>query len=420
MPGYHNALLQLTYLRTLTLFGISSALLMAVYVLRADINVWLLAATLGVMALVNLFTYARLHSVWPVTETELFAQLTADAALYGALIYQTGGATNPFISLLLIPLLISAATLSWRFTWLMALIVVLFYSSLLHYYIPVLPAQTGHQYSLSSLFDIHITGMWLNFLFTVVLITWFIVRLQQTMRQQESRLHRERERRLRDQQMVSLATFAAGTAHELGTPLSTMSVILNDMTLEARTPEFAEDIALLRQQVDACSARLKSMARNAEEAGAEVNRPADEALHELLERWLLIRPQAQYRVSPVSAGKAPTISDSPQLQQSLTNLLNNAMDASDAPIEIDLSWDTEQVWLKIRDHGPGLPLTEVTDLGRPFVTTKGNGLGIGLFLTATTLAQHHGDVRLYNHPEGGTLTEVRLPIPQPQPTGSQL
>ena len=78
MPGYHNALLQLTYLRTLTLFGISSALLMAVYVLRADINVWLLAATLGVMALVNLFTYARLHSAWPVTETELFAQLDGE------------------------------------------------------------------------------------------------------------------------------------------------------------------------------------------------------------------------------------------------------------------------------------------------------------------------------------------------------
>ncbi|WP_432697616.1 ATP-binding protein [Marinobacterium sp. YM272] len=410
MPGYHETLLQLTYTRVLILFGLGILILAAVYFVGAGVNVWLISATLGMMALINLFTYARLHSQWPVTETELFSQLCADAILYGALIYQTGGATNPFIFLLLIPLLISAATLSWRFTWLMAVIVVLFYSSLLRYYLPVLPPKTEHHFSLAALFDLHIIGMWLNFLLTVLLITWFLVRMQHAMRQQERRLNRERERRLRDQQMISLATFAAGTAHELGTPLSTMSVILKDMALTHKDPETAEDIALLQQQVGACSERLQAMARSARDADASQPKPVDRLLDELLDEWQIIRPQAQYRQPIIKQGDAPEVATSPQLKQALTNLFNNAADASDEPLEIELDWDKNDIWLRIHDQGPGLPLSSSANLGRPFVTTKGKGLGIGLFLTATTLSQHEGEVRLYDHPKGGTLTEVRLPV----------
>lgn len=410
MPGYHETLLQLTYIRVATLFGICAMLLTAIYVFAASVAVWPMAATLAVIALVNLFTYARLHSRWPVTEPELFSQLCADAVLYGALIYQTGGATNPFIFLLLMPLLISAATLPWRYTWLMALLVILLYSSLLHYYLPVLPPTTAHSHSLNALFDLHITGMWLNFLFTVLLITWFIVRMQQIMRRQEGRLIRERERRLQDQQLVSLASFAAGTAHELGTPLSTMSILLNEMAAEHREPELSEDIALLRQQVDACAQRLQAMTRSAREAGRAEPMTVTDMLDRLLDQWQLMRPQARYRLNVVGAGSAPVLDATPQLRQALTNLLNNAVDASNDEISIELDWDATQVWLRIRDTGPGLPLERSESLGHPFVTTKGRGLGIGLFLTATTLAQQDGDVRLYNHPAGGTLTEVRLPL----------
>lgn len=410
MPGYHETLLQLTYTRVLTLFGLSATLLLAIYLVGADINVWLISATLAMMVLINVFTYARLHSHWPVTETELFSQLCADAILYGALIYQTGGATNPFIFLLLIPLLISAATLSWRFTWLMAVIVVLFYSSLLRYYLPVLPPKTEHHFSLAALFDLHIIGMWLNFLLTVLLITWFLVRMQQTMRYQERRLNRERERRLRDQQLVSLATFAAGTAHELGTPLSTMSVILKDMELTHKDPETAEDIALLQQQISACSERLKAMARSAQDADVSETKPVKALLDELLDEWQIIRPQAKYRLVNEPPTSSPPVATSPQLKQALTNLLNNAADAADEPLEIALEWAEKDIWLRIHDQGAGLPLSASANLGRPFVTTKGKGLGIGLFLTATTLSQHEGEVRLYDHPNGGTLTEVRLPI----------
>lgn len=143
--------------------------------------------------------------------------------------------------------------------------------------------------------------------------------------------------------------------------------------------------------------------------------PKDEVLGELLtrvlEEWSLMRPEVEFQLSPLPpALEQARLLTSVSLQQALLNLLNNAADASPSGIEISASHELNTLILQIHDQGPGLPLEQADQLGKPFVTTKGRGLGIGLFLTATTLSQHQGEVRLYNHPKGGTLTEVRLPL----------
>ncbi len=417
LSGFHHHLLQLTYIRTLVLFAQSGALLFALFVLHLTLDVWLLGSTLAALALLNVMTFARLHSRWPVTELEFFSQLCADVVLYGCLLYQSGGATNPFIFMLLIPLLVSAATLGARYTLLMATMLVVLYTSLLRHYIPVLKLEQGHQHRIFDLYDLHITGMWINFLFTVLLISWFIVRMHQTLQRGEQRLQAEREQHIRDQQLLALATLAAGTAHELGTPLSTMQVTLREMELDH--PDDAllqDDIALLRQQVATCSARLQQMSRSVQEEQQRSHSriAVTELLERVIEEWTLMRPEVSYRIPPFPSGPAPRVSASITLQQALLNLLNNAADAHPEDIEIALSWDSERILLQVHDQGPGLPLEQADQLGKPFVTTKGRGLGIGLFLTSSTLARHQGEVRLYSHPDGGTLTEVELPIiPEP-------
>lgn len=410
MHGNRQQLLQLTYLRTLALFGLGGLLLYAVYELDARLHSWQAVTTLLAMTLVNAVTYARLHSRLPVTNPELFGQLTADAALYGALFYQTGGASNPFIFMLLVPLIIAATTLPWRYTWLMAALIVAIYGSLLQHYIPIWPEQHGHSNPGTSLFDLHVTGMWLNFLLTVLLIGWFVARMHENMLQQQHRLERQRQKRIEDQQLLALATHAAGTAHELGTPLATMQVLLHEMALEHQaSPQLLEDIQLLQTQVDSCSERLRSLAHSVRDEQDNIQlMGVDSLLREVLEQWLLMRPQITYALQ-LDPGEAPQMLCSISLRQALLNLLNNAADACPDNIRIQLNWDAGNCWLRIRDRGPGLPLERSEDLGKPFVTTKGRGLGIGLFLTTSTLASIDGEVRLYNHPEGGTLTEVRLP-----------
>ncbi len=410
MYGNRQQLLQLTYLRTLALFGLGALLLYAVYQLDAELNSWQAVVPLMAMTLVNAATYARLHSRLPVTNPELFGQLTADAALYGALFYQTGGASNPFIFMLLVPLIIAATTLPWRYTWLMAALIVAIYGSLMQYFYPIWPSHGGHQDTGETLLNLHLTGMWLNFLLTVLLIGWFVARMHENMLHQQQRLERQRQKRIEDQQLLAMATQAAGTAHELGTPLATMQVLLHEMALEHRAaPQLLEDIRVLQQQVDSCSQRLRSLAHSVrDEQHSTRLESIDSLLDDILEQWQLMRPEVSY-VLHSDAGEAPTLQCSVSLRQALLNLLNNAADACPDNIRIELSWDGGNCWLRIRDRGPGLPLEHSEDLGKPFVTTKGRGLGIGLFLTTSTLASIDGEVRLYNQPEGGTLTEVRLP-----------
>ncbi|PIE25000.1 MAG: two-component sensor histidine kinase [Neptuniibacter caesariensis] len=412
MANHHDNLLQLSYIRTVTLFGWCLTVVFSLYGLQADLNIWFIGSALGLLALLNLITYARLLSPWPVIEPEFFTQLIAEMSLYGAILFHMGGATNPFIFLLLVPLIIASATLSKRYVWLASITAVGIYSSLLFYYESLVQLQGNHQHRVLELFDFYILGMWINFLLTVLVVTYFIVRMRHSMQAQQDRLEEEREKRIQDQQLLSLATMAAGTAHELGTPLSTMQVLLKELEYEHQDkPELLEDLTLLRQQTDLCAARLQQMAQSVkQEQSSTLILPATQIVAETVEQFILQRPEVTQTLTVSGRGTSPELSCTTSLRQSLLNLLNNAADAEPKGIEIDLDWGQQEVLFRIHDKGPGITLEQSTNLGKPFMTTKGKGLGIGLFLTATTLARYAGDVRLYNHPEGGTLTEVRLPI----------
>jgi len=415
--GTRDHLLQLTYLRTAALVIHCIGILYALFALEAKLNGVAIAMTLSALIVLNLITYLRLRSFWPVTQPELFSQLTADAVLYGFLIFQTGGGSNPFIFQLIIPLTIAAATLHWQYTTMLATLVVFIYGSLLVYYIPVIDLTSAHQHRLIDLFDLHISAMWLNFVLTVLVVTYFVVQMNRSLRRQQRTLTEERDKRIQDQQLLSLATMAAGTAHELGTPLATMQVLLKEMELEhQKDAQLGDDIRLLQQQVTVCSDKLKQMTRSVrDEQSSQKELDVVELVDEVINTWRLMRPEASHQLFIISAPPAPVLCSSTSLQQALLNLLNNATDANPNGIEVELSWDEENIWLRISDNGPGLPLARSEELGQPFVTTKGKGLGIGLFLTSTTLASYAGDVRLYNRPEGGTLTEVKLPRKQNGP-----
>ena len=412
MANHRNNLLQLSYIRTVNLFGQCIAVIFSIYALHADLDVWLIAPTLAVLAVLNVITYARLFSPWPVTEPEFFTQLVAEMVLYGALLFHMGGATNPFIFLLLVPLIIASATLSRNYVWLVSMLAVSIYSSLLFYYEPLVQLQSQHQHRIMALFDLHIIGMWVNFLLTAVVVTYFIVRMRQLMHQQQERLEQEREKRIEDQQLLSLATMAAGTAHELGTPLSTMQVLLKELEHEyQQNPDLLEDLQLLRQQASLCSQRLKQLAQNVKQEQATTEwLSALDIIQAILEQFEIQRPEVTYQFQAIGSGEPPNLNCSTSLRQSLLNLLNNAADAEPKGIQIELDWDQKTVFFRIHDQGTGISLEQSEHLGKPFVTTKGKGLGIGLFLTATTLSRYAGDVRLYNHPAGGTLTEVTLPV----------
>ena len=421
VSAYQQSLLQLTYIRFVILLAQAIILLFTVRYLSWEHSPWPATSALGLLAVLNLVTYVRLRVALPVTAVELGAQLMADVTIYAFLLYQTGGGTNPFISLLLVPVIISVMTLSTRFSWAIAVGVMLLYALLLRHYVPLpmsdldaramLSPHDGQSHLAHDFFNLHTLGMWLNFTLTVIIVTYFILAMNRSIAEHEQALQAQREQSVRDQQILSLATLAAGTAHELNTPLATMRVLLHELSLDSQLDTAVkEDVRLLQQQVDLCSDKLKTMARTVSEEHQNARTVSlIEGVQEVIHDWTLERPEVTYTFEHPPT-PAPQLLLTTSLKQALLNLFNNAADANPKEIQIHVNWDEDALWLRIRDFGPGLPMDKMDQLGQPFITTKGGGLGIGLFLTTTTIARYDGDVRLYNASDRhkGTITEVRL------------
>jgi two-component system sensor histidine kinase RegB len=366
---------------------------------------WLsLAGTLPLSSLLCAFTALRLRLSLPVTEMEYALQLACDLLIHSALLYYSGGSTNPFVSYYLVPLAIAAVTLPWLYSLILSGIALTAYSLLLVQFYPLEGLPMARD-------KMQVYGMWLSIALAAAVITFFAARMAEELRRQEQLRSERREESLRDEQLLAVATQAAGAAHELGTPLATMSVLINEMRQDHTDPLLQEDLQILQDQVKLCKETLQQLVRAAEANRrlAIVEQDVTAWLDEALNRWHLMRPEASYRFQRLRDGKVPRLTPPPDLTQALLNLLNNAADACPDDLEVHLDWDAQDIVISIRDHGPGVPPAIAEAIGKPFITTKGKGFGLGLFLSKASVTRAGGSVKLYSHEQGGTLTELRLP-----------
>lgn len=408
LPGH----VQLRRLVNLRSFAVAAQLitLAAVWTILELSLEWLpMLAVIATLAGINLVTFFRVSNSKPVGSLEIFIQLSIDVFGLSVLLYFAGGSTNPFVSLYLLPLVIAAATLPSHFTWGMAALTTACYSWLMVYYIPL----PHNHHDMDSAFNTHVMGMWLGFVISAVVVAYFVVKMAEAVRSRDKLLIKVREEILRNERIVALGTQAAGAAHELGTPLSTMAVIIGELQHDARLPELQESLTLLDDQVRGCRRILDKMMLNAQEHGTTTLQTADALMAEVLDEWQLLRPAAQYRYDNSAAQPSPLIQTDLTLRAALMNLLNNAADASPASIEIITSQNSHHFILEIRDWGAGLSEEVALKVGSAFFTTKTEGRGLGLFLANATIERLGGLVRLYNREGGGATTKLTLPLAHP-------
>ena len=368
-----------------------------------------LLVVIAIFAALNLVTWLRLR--WlerPVSEQELFLHLFSDVLILAALLYFTGGSTNPFVSLFLLPLTLAAAALPGRYTWAIAVSALLCYSLLMVWYFPL-----PHRHGIN--FNMHVVGMWFGFVLSAILISYFAVKMSATLRERERALAQAREDALRDERLVALGTMAAGAAHELGTPLATMAVLAKDLESECvATPDLAEPFQVLRSQIARCKEILSQLAISAGQMRAEGGRDQalDQYLLRIVEQWQNGRPAVVVRRNWEGTQPPPRIIADQTLTQAITNILNNAADASEQAVEVSGHWDERELRLEICDRGDGVSAAAASHAGEPFFTTKppGQGLGLGLFLAQSTIKRLGGSLDLFNRREGGACTRIVLPL----------
>jgi two-component system, sensor histidine kinase RegB len=407
LPG-HGQLHRYVALRNIAVIAQLITLAVVWKVMELELDWPPMLLTIATLTIINLFSWMRLRSRNPVSNPELFAQLSVDVIALTILLYFGGGSTNPFVSLYLLPLVIAAATLPGRYTWSMAALTAACYSLLMVYYIPL---PHIHQHG-DDAFNVHVMGMWLGFVFSAVVVAYFVVQMAQAVRNRDEMLARVREEILRNERIVALGTQAAGAAHEMATPLSTMSVVIGELQHDAVSTQSAlrDNLAILDEQVRACKRILDKIMANAQESGVASPRPVDALIAEVLDEWQLLRPTAQYHYRCSGVQPAPFINADVTLRAALMNLLNNAADASPQPIEIDSHWNDSSFTLEIRDHGKGLSDEASLKAGSAFFTTKTGGRGLGLFLANATIERMGGTVRLFNREGGGAATVLTLQI----------
>lgn len=368
---------------------------------------------LGILAVVGLFNAIaqwRVARSQIATTGELFTQLLFDIGALSAVVFFSGGAANPLVSLLLPPVAIAALTLPARCVAVISATAIAAYSLLMVYFIPLPMADATRATRL------HLIGMWLIFVISAAMIGWIIVRMTRQIRERDAELATNREQALRDERIMAMGTLAAGAAHELGTPLGTMALLAGELANDPSLSEpVREDIALLRQQIGVCKQIITGLSRR---AGAERLEnaellPADRWLESLRQHWHAARPQASSRLVITSDGAAPEIVADPRLEQAVLNLLNNATNATPNPLEIRLGWCTDKLCIDIRDHGPGFPPQVLSAGGKTSFPAHERGSGVGLMLTRTAIEQLGGQLSLLNPDDGGAIARIELPRVKP-------
>ena len=226
-------------------------------------------------------------------KTVFLQQLIVDVLSLSLLVYFTGGSTNPFIFFFLLPITFAAATLDFYQTCVVSLLAGLSYTLLMFFHVPL----AMHHHAVSG-FDIHIWGMWYGFIISASLVTYFVSRIGSSLRKRDKALASAREQNLQAEQILALGSLAAGTAHELGTPLSTLAILIHDLELEHQDDkELHGDLLLARQQIDRCKNILSKMATDAGLAQADTggSLTLEDYLGKMLDDWQSLRPDAKLK-----------------------------------------------------------------------------------------------------------------------------
>lgn len=365
-----------------------------------------LVTVIAIAAAFNFLVRLRLSRAEAASHLEVFSQIGFDIVSLAALLFFSGGATNPLVSLLLPPVAIAALILPARHVLAAGLLALAAYSALMVFYLPLPLADPARATRL------HLGGMWLTFAISAAMIGWFVVRMTELIRHRDAELAAAREQAMRDERVVALGTLAAGAAHELGTPLATMAVIAGELQYDRSLSEAAQaDLAVLRQQIGVCKEIITGLSR---QAGAERLEQAqavraDLWLDGLRQRWHSLRPQASSRLR-IQDSAPPTIVADPTLEQAVLNLLNNAANTGSREIELAASWDNAHLAIQVRDHGPGFATGVLDQAGKAAFPAHPGGSGIGLMLTQSAVERLNGRLILSNHPEGGAVARIELPL----------
>ncbi|MDE0731781.1 MAG: ATP-binding protein [Gammaproteobacteria bacterium] len=359
--------------------------------------------------------YWRLKASRLVSYGELFSHILLDVAFLIILLLNTGGIGNPLISYLLVLLAVSATLLPRAFVNTFAVGSILLYTFFLFLELTA-DAEMGNG---ETTFQLHLMGMWVIFLVSAILISVFITRMASAIQVRELNLAEARETEMRNEQLVAIGTLAAGTAHALGTPLSTMAVLLTELDKlspeELKDNDIKDDISILKQQVTRCKHSLTQLTRyyNKDSAEKEETQLLPKFVNDIQDYIINIHPTASVRFL-IENAKDLKVASSLSIRHALINIIENGIKASKTHVEVKFKITqaaTTYFEVAVKDDGPGIPTKIMENMGEPFISIRKENMGLGIFLANAAVQRLDGSIEMFNLKSGGALTLIKLPMP---------
>jgi two-component system, sensor histidine kinase RegB len=394
-------------LRWLAVLGQALTVALVVGPMHIPLQVTPLWAGIGVLGLFNVYATARVRRADADTasDVEVCLHVLADIAVLTWMIALSGGMENPFASLFLIPIAIAILALPPRLMGLTAVAAGAgyFVSTLFGRELPPVAGMLGGP------FGLHKIGMLANFVVSAAVILFFFNRMTAAWRRSEREVAQLREQFARNEGIVALATHAASVAHELNTPLGTLTLMVDDLAHEARSPAERQEFATMRSLLEICRDRVLELAAP---AGSDVRNGLSERvnLDLVIQQWQLVRPTIELNRTGSIAGFEKV---DPAVGHLLQALLNNAADAGEQAglprVDLHLSSDERGLHGEIRDYGVGFDQAQPPLPAALFRTSKPGGLGIGLALSHATVERLGGELSMQATDGRGVRVEFRLP-----------
>ena len=347
----------------------------------------------------------------PVGGVALSLALTLDVIALTAQLWLTGGATNPFASLYLLQITLAAVLLDAVSTWALVVLCGLAYFGLTLSNRPLALADNDQ----AALFRLHVMGTLVCFVVVAILLVIFVTRISRNLRQRDERLSALRQRAAEEDHVVRIGLLASGAAHELGSPLASIAVILNDWSrlyAVQQDDEMAQELAEMQAAIGRCKSILTGILLSAGEVRGEALEMTSlqAMLADIDTTWCANHPDAVLSVFNEVGEDMPIIADT-ALRQVMFCVLDNAYEASPDWISLEASRDKDVLVLTVSDRGPGFLPDMLTRIGKPYQSSKSTpGSGLGLFLVANVARRFGGEMLAENIEGGGALVTLRLPL----------
>ncbi len=391
-------------IRWIAILGQLLAILFVTYIIRIDIPFFEALIIILLSVAINFYSYLEERKNKTISNLKAFLFLLFDTMQLGILLFLTGGIINPFSILILAPVITSASYLPALLTVVLSSISIVIIITLNFYFIPL---DLGNEFNLPEIYNF---GLVTSLIITVIFIAIYAYLFASSSRNISNALSVSKLQILNQKKITEIGSLSAATAHELGTPLNTIFLILNDLIKDKKLNEdknISKDIKLLKSQAERCKQILKKLSQNPLKL-------KDKFLEKVKISDLIkinfdkFNKTKELNILEINDENQFEINFKDEIMYALGNIIQNAISHSKKSVSAELNYLKNNVIIKISDDGNGFPKDIIDKLGDPYISKNNRGMGLGIFISKNLIENMGGKIFFYNSEENHAVVEINF------------